>query len=297
MRARHRKVLTVLSLAVFLLIFPSFAVGDGAWTKTWEAYVAGLNDPSFPWDFGMIKAGIFSRDGSLKVTLEGAWREKICLTPRKPVAWVTHKLEPGEKLTREAGARLAKDLITLVKEGCFGSVELDIEPMPELPPWLVDFVTAVRKPLDGVFGVSLAIPTVSERTAGSTTWSVRSALKALSVADGLDLMIYDTGAATTEQYATYVRHALGFSVKASRKYLGKSITLGLPAYTDVTLKHRKGIETVDTAKRVFLEEERSVKMLCGASLRVAYYAGWTITSEEKRTAHELSEWRRRLCGR
>lgn len=285
------------TLTIFLLILPVVANGDGAWTKTAEAYLAGLSDPTFTWDFGLLKAGIFSRSGSLTITLEGAWRSKLCAASRRPTAWVTHRLETGETLTRDTASRLAKELNLLLKEGCFDGVELDVEPLKDLPDWLMVFTKELRTKLDRSFRLTMAIPTVSERTAGETTWSVRAALKLLSTVDGLDLMIYDTGAATTEAYATYVRHALGFSVKATRRFLGKTITLGLPAYADMTLKHRKGIETIDTAKRVFLEEERLVKILCGASVRVAYYSGWTITSEEMRTANELARWRLRLCGR
>lgn len=256
------------------------ACADGAWFKT------PPNGPLAPFtpDFFLLKTAAFSNGGKLKTYLGSAELKKACAAGKDVVAWVSHLLSPGEVMSPESAKRLAGELNTLLSPvPCAKGVELDVEPLEDLPPWFTLFCQTVRTHLDKRFVLTAAIPAL---------WREPSALLLLSVVDGLDFMIYDTGAKTVDEYAPTLKAAVNFAGLTE-----KTILLGLPAYPDKTKKHRPGVENIKAVTKTLEGLPQASTALCRPNLRFAYYAGWTMTDAEKREAAEFQRWRRSLCVR
>lgn len=252
-------------LALFLFVFAGVCQGTGVWFKTPAQLKA--NSP----EWALLKFGIFSRAGGLKVvsSLED------CPTPTPLFAWVTHRLSARETLSPAAGRRLGTELNEKLG-ACFSGVEINAEPMPSLAPWFLEFAKEVRAALDKKYVLHVATP---------AEWDASMRLHLLTAIDGVDLMIYDTGARNAPAYKRHVREALNFGIGAPAD---KGITFGFPAYPDKTKKHRRGVEVLANVQALLDEEPGLRRAFCGKRRRVAIYCGETMTAEESKAAALLT---------
>ncbi|MBI4404823.1 MAG: hypothetical protein HY537_11710 [Deltaproteobacteria bacterium] len=246
-------------------------------------------------DSVLLKWGVFSTNGHVKPTedignMEAACRNKIPL-----VAWISHRLSQNEQLLPEAGQRLGTELNQLLAAPCFQGVELDIEPLPEPPPWLAPFLKQLRKVLNAHFKLRLAIPPVSDTKLPGLSWLPTRALAIASECDGLDLMVYDTGLTKAFEYERLVQKSLAFARVFFERYPDKTLLLGLPAYKEKTKLHWPMVENLLTASQALEDSGADKSLICSKQLSIAFYAGWTIDIKDRPLALRIEKWRANAC--
>lgn len=252
-------------LFLCFLVAPTICLAYGAWFRTVEEMKPG----TVSWAF--VKWGIFSRSGNLKLVqpLKGC-PKSVPLT-----AWITHRISPRETLSAKAAQHLANQLNRSLGD-CFTGVELDVEPLPNLTPWFSEFAKTLRDHLDKRYRLQAAIP---------SDWPHEMSLNLLSVIDGIDLMIYDTGAKNPTEYQNQVSRALALTKKTSPE---KQLTFGFPAYQDRTKKHRPEVENLSHIESLLAARKELWQTLCGPNRKIALYAGWTAFPEEFQIAKRLT---------
>lgn len=262
----------------------------GVWEKTLRQYRL---DSTFQPSFTIVKYGVFGRSGKLKLSQDLAqdsnFASKVCLRPRVE-AWVTHRLSNGESLGSQAATVLGSELNKI--PSCIRAVELDIEPIPFPTPWLIEFLRIVRASLKDSLELRIAIPVLSPVAIRGLSWTPVQAESVLSVVDGLDIMVYDTGAKSRLEYEMLVDQTKDVALRLLVGHPKKQIVLGLPAYPDRTTFHNREIENLSVA--VGLLTGSGKDWSCRKRFRFAIYGGWTMSSKDRTIAGELGRWMK--CG-
>ena len=274
----------------------ALATPGGAWLQGPDRIPLALVDRTYVPEFHVVKTAVFSNNGTPKASHPHAQYRLTCgrEAALESHAWVTHRLSAGERLSPEAGRKLGTELTKLLKETCLSAVELDVEPMPAPPEWLVPFLKAVRATLVSDYELRLAIPPVTAAPLRGLSWRPADALRVLEAVDGLDLMLYDSGASDAAAYEKIVAEAFGFAAAVST---GKRLVLGLPAYKD---KHKPlhplDVENLSVAQTALgkLSKDKA-RLLCDGRARLAYYAHWTMDVNDRLLAKKIGEWKENIC--
>lgn len=281
----------------YLLTFSHFlkAYELGAWYKRAPEIPRALNTRFQP-SFLILKAGIFSTNGSLKIVGEPKDWKKLCSENYKLIAWLTHRLKKGQQLTSANGENLAREIAKNFSPSCFQAIELDIEPLTGEEPWLVEFLTSLKKILAGSFELRMAIPLVSEEKIAGASWKKENVRALLSHVDGIDLMLYDSGSKTKETYAALLNYNLTTAKELLNSMTGKSILVGIPAYHDRTALHKDNFENINAFISVLKSRTLAENSpLCTGQIRMALYAGWTLSPEDRNSINELKAWLEENC--
>lgn len=278
----------------FLLLFSGAwlaaeAAAVGAWwtdvpkLETWRAHAS---DPA------IVKRAIFSTKGKVR-WLPTRLESPSCGGLERAWAWVTHRLSPGERLEVAAGKALGAELAKGLGP-CYSAVQLNIEPMPAPPDWLIPFLKAVKDRLPSGVSLRLAAPPVTMVPLSGPSWRPDAAADVLRAADGLDLMLYDTGARDADSYARVLGEAGSFARHASRSEGKYRLLLGLPSYPDRTRLHDRGTENLEAAWKA-LPRLPAIAREGWCTADVAVYAGWTATAADLETLKRIGEWRKHGC--
>lgn len=277
------------SACVYLFSSLSFATSFGAWYKNPEQ--AALSEIFSP-AFHLLKIGIFSKMGVLKILHPKKKIQALCQTGTAWEGWITHRLSPGETLSKEAGETLGAALNTFSQGTCLKRMEIDLEPLKEATPWLLEFLKGVKSQAPHL-EIRLAVPALSDTPLSGFTWTKKSLESVLEVSDGADLMLYDTGLGDPKAYTRLVTEAIRFALSQTPR---KSIVLGLPAYNDKTKYHHRPAENLSSALKAlqtFSPEE--LRAVCLKKIRFAYYAGWTLVEKDRENAKNMEQWYVKTC--
>ncbi len=271
----------------FLLFFSPilYSYELGAWYKRAPEIPHALNTRFQP-SFLILKAAIFSTDGSLKVVGEpDAWK-KVCDQNYKLTGWITHRLKKSEKLSNASGEKLAQNIAKQFSSTCMRTIELDIEPLTGEEEWLSPFLAKIKQTLAGSFEVRVALP----------FWKKENAQKILEVTDGIDLMLYDSGLKTKDEYAAFLKQNLDTAKELLTHAPEKSVLVGIPAYHERTALHVDNIENIGAFLAVL--KARSLaenSKICTGHIKMALYAGWTLSPEDRNTILELKSFLDEIC--
>lgn len=270
---------------------------SGAWYQD-MSQVSIPKKAIFNPQFLVLKAGVFSKTGhftvakalnKLKLKNEGSRN-------LESIAWVTHRLSPGETLSKEAGEILGIELSKKLLGTYFTSIELDIEPLTKAESWLEPFLKGIRKNLSSSFKLRLAVPVLSPKTVSGHFWSLQDGAQAINWVDGLDVMVYDSGLKSQKEYSELFKNVFFFVMELVKQSPEKNIILGLPTYDDRTRLHDKeyeNLETVLTTLKPFTPFQ--LKYYCSGQIRFAYYAGWTLSQKDQSQHQQLEEWTNEIC--
>lgn len=212
------------------------------------------------------------------------------------MAWITHRLSPNETLSSESGKILGSEISQKLGGTCFSAVELDIEPLKKVEPWLEAFLTALKANLRPEIKLRLAVPVLSPQNIEGNFWTLEDGVKALRWVDGLDVMAYDSGIKTAQDYGHLFKNTFFFVMELNKQYPGKKIILGLPAYDDKTHLHQKeseNLEIVLSTLKPFTPFQ--LKPLCAGDIKLAYYAGWTLTAKDIQIHQQIEDWKTHAC--
>lgn len=288
-------------IALFFSLACTLVRAAGVWTANPGDLPVAFAQLHFRPDLFNLKSGAFDRNGKVKPTFPfSTYHSASCGMKYEVRAWIAHRLGKVKELKPEAGKALGTYLSSWLTGACISEYELDIEPLPEPPGWLVPFLKATRAALSPNYALRLAVPTVTPRKlpAPALSWKPDAALEVLDVVDGLDLMIYDTASSTAAQYAGVVADALDFAARAREKFPSKSLLLGFPAYrtTDPAL-HDGGIEGLAGVRTTLKDlAPAKAKVLCDPRVRMAYYPDEGVFNDkDKRLAQEIEKWKAKLC--
>lgn len=280
------------------LVFYNFKIlASGAWYQE-SQQIPKRGNSDFSPEFVILKSGVFSNQG--KLTLDPKITEKnlvsLCSRGIESIAWITHRLSPNQTLSSESGKTLGVEISKKLSGTCFSSVELDIEPLKKAEPWLEAFLTALKTSLKPETKLRLAVPVLSPQTIQGNFWSLEDGVKALRWVDGLDVMAYDSGVKTTEEYGQLFKNTFFFVMELNKQYPGKKIILGLPAYDDKTHLHQKeteNLEVVLSTLKPFTPFQ--LKPLCAGDIKLSYYAGWTLTTKDIQIHQQIEDWKTHAC--
>jgi len=269
----------------------------GAWYKEPQQISKGPKDTFFP-SFVILKIGVFSNSGDLALapTISESKISSHCDTAISSIAWVTHRLSENETLKPEAGKNLGNRLKKLLSQTCFTAVELDIEPLKEATPWLATFLKGVRETLPEKIKLRLAVPVLSPRSLEGNFWTLRDGVQAMAWVDGLDVMAYDSGAKDSSEFSEIFKNTFFFVMELIKQTPGKDIIVGLPAYQDKTKLHKLDAENLTTVLQTLKPfTPFQIKPLCNGEIKLAYYAGWTLTKKDQETHKKIEEWTHDTC--
>jgi len=273
---------------ILLLVFGSaHALGWGTWEKEFPATV---RTPA------IVKWGVFHRSGKLTTHAPTQGPSSICETKSQLFLWVTHRLSPEEALTEAAGLRLGKEIAASNFPSCTSAVELDVEPITTLTPWLIPFVRGVRKNLPPGLRLRLAVYGPSAVAIPGPHWRPEDLEKLFVEVEGLDWMLYDTGLRDKQQYREYFGRSLVLAKSWLEKYPGREILLGLPAYSDKTARHHAATENVETVLEAWKAVAGRSGGECPRGLGLALFAAWSAKASDYENAERLFQWRRQQCG-
>jgi len=261
----------------------------GAWFQTAaqidEAFREGLAPSP-----ALLKVGSFTLSGTFGAKAPETW-PAFCAQGKTAAAWVGRKLGAGESLSPSAGKRLAEQLNTALPVGCFSTVELDIEPLSDLPPWLVPFLKAVRNSLSPRFQLHVALfPPFRLR---DTFWDEKSYGAVLEVTDGIDIMLYDTALKEGSAYRAAVHDVSATAGRLLEKFPKKEIWLGLPTYQDRTELHFASVENLQNVLLAWKAAPPAV--LCAENFKIIYFAGYAMKETDRVASEELKAWRASRC--
>jgi len=261
----------------------------GAWFQSTaqidEAFRAGLApSPS------LLKVGSFTLNGTFGAKAPETW-PAFCAKGKPAAAWVARKLGAGETLSVPAGKRLAEQLNTALPSGCFSTVELDIEPMNDLPPWLVPFLKAVRQSLSPRFQLHVALePPFRLR---DSFWDEKSYAAVLEATDGIDIMLYDTALKEAAAYRAVVHDVSATVGRLLETFPKKEIWLGLPTYQDRTELHFASVENLHNVLLAWKAAPPAI--LCAGNFKIVYFAGYDMKESDRIASEELKAWRASRC--
>lgn len=274
-----------------LALWPVCGVGSfGVWAR---ADKTPFNTARFEPDFTILKLGAFSNSGVLKPLLTNAQLGDQCARRKRIDVWVAHKIGATETISGGAGERLGKQLNQILGPSCVEAVELDIEPMPMIPPWFLNFLGHVRRSLAPRFRLHLAVPLITTDAIPGPHWPAHEVVTLLQALDGIDIMAYDTGAQSPGEYSQWLAHSVRSLGAHLDHFSNKVITLGLPAYHDRTALHSNANESPLAALTALMQLNPA--LTCRAGVRYAFYAEWTMTPNDRTMAARLVKWRKNGC--
>jgi hypothetical protein len=109
-------------------------------------------------------------------------------------------------------------------------------------------------------------------------------------------MAYDSGAKTSKEYEEVFKNIFFFVMELIKQSPEKTIIVGLPAYSDKTPLHLEEAENLNsvlnTLKPFTLFQ---LKPVCQGEIRLAYYAGWTLSSKDREIQKQIEDWRNDVC--
>ena len=276
-------------------VFTHLAQASGAWYQNFSQVPYPLN-PDFDPEFIILKAGIYSKEGALKWVLDQKDSKNLCSSKREAYAWVTHRLSGNESLSVEAGTKLGANLKKALANTCFKGIEIDMEPLDAKSAWLPGFLKALKSSLDPALRLHLAIPALSAHKIPGSYWDLSSGVAILEIIDGLDVMLYDTGLASSKDYGALFKNAFFFAMELVKLGPEKKITLGLPTYKDKTKLHQLNAENlspiVETLKPF---TPFQLKHYCLGNVRFSYYAGWTLDKTDLTNHRMIKDWKSQVC--
>lgn len=278
-----------------VLSFKAFA--SGAWYRDTVEIIKETKDGFTP-QFVILKLGAFSQKGELSTS--SSFTEKNikihCSKEIESIAWVTHRLSSGETLPEASGKTLGGQLSKILKGSCVSAIEIDIEPLPQAESWLEPFLKALKDNLPSQLKLRLAVPVLSPKTIAGNFWSLIDGVKALQWVDGLDVMAYDSGAKSSKEYEETFKNTFFFVMELIKQSPGKTIIVGVPAYSDKTQLHREEAENLNsvlTTLKPFTPFQ--LKPFCRGEIRLAYYSGWTLSPKDKEIHKQIEEWKNGVC--
>ncbi len=277
-----------LLLGVF---FSGMILGEGVWSKS--VGTTSETEKGFKPESILLKTAVFGRNGNVRSLLKQGAQDLNCGQAVNYDAWVVHRLSKGEELTASTGVALAKNLTALLVGKCFRAIEINVEPMPTPPGWLVDFLRAIRKELPAKWAVRLAVPMLTSENIPGPHWTAEQLQSVLDVTDGVDIMAYDTGAKSPQEYQLWLTSAVTQASQLLAKNPRKEIWIGLPAYYDRTPLHRSSAESSTVAVEAILKLPPVTA--CNPRLGFAFYALWTMTESDRTMATNLRRWRDHGC--
>ena len=262
----------------------------GVWARTDKTpYTMARFSP----DFSILKLGAFANSGVFKPVLNNEQIRQECARRKRIDGWIGHRLKPNEVLSPGAGQRLGEQLNTLLTKTCVEAVELDIEPLPTVPPWLAKFLGRVRRGMDTQFRLHLAVPMITVRAIPGPHWTAREAVALMPPLDGIDVMAYDTGATSADEYQEWLYQAVHSLGAYFDRLSQKVITIGLPAYHDRTALHSSNSESLLSALTALTRLDPA--LVCRTGVRFAFYAEWTMRPEDRTMAARLVRWKKNGC--
>lgn len=281
----------------YLLLFSRFlfAYELGAWYKRAPEIPRALNTRFSP-TFLILKAGIFGANGSIKTVGEVKDWKKLCSENYKLTAWLTHRLKKSQQLSPSDAENLGREIARNFSSTCFQAIELDIEPLTGEEPWLSEFLKKLKMTLADSYQIRMAIPLLSEEKTTGLSWKKEQAKKLLSHIDGIDLMLYDSGSKTKEAYASLLEYNLTAAKDILVTSSDKSVLLGIPAYHDRTALHKDNIENINAF--ISALKARSLadnSPICTGKIKMAFYAGWTLSPEDRNSISDLKSWLEENC--
>ncbi len=245
--------------------------------------------------FLILKTGIFSKSGNLKTVGEASQWKSLCDKDYRLIAWVTHRLGKKDSLSVTAAELLGNDLNKALTKSCFSAVELDIEPLTGNEEWLVEFLTQLKSTLSPKLKLRLAVPFIAENSQASS-WKKAAARKILSAIDGLDVMLYDSGSQNSADYLKLLTENIRLANQWASEKPEKTIYLGIPAYHERTKLHLDNFENIAS----FIQAGKSllpndVTKICTGNVALSFYAGWTLSPEDRKSIDELKKWLSETC--
>jgi len=280
------------------LILYSFKTwASGAWYQATRQIPQDKGAKFIP-EFVILKVGIFSKQGRLTITPEASKTslKTHCKTGTPTIAWITHRLSAGEQLNENAGKLLGSEISKALEPACFSAIELDIEPLSQAETWLEPFLKGVKLSLRSNFELRLAIPVLSPKSVPGHYWTLQDGVKALQWVDGLDIMAYDSGVKTSEEYKELFKNTFFFVMELNKQSPEKKIIVGLPAYPDKTKLHsveKENLESILSTLKSFTPFQ--LKPYCKGDIRFSFYAGWTLSPKDIETHQQMKDWKNETC--
>lgn len=278
---------------ILVLALSNTLYATGAWYKTPKQILDSKKQGYTP-AFVLLKAAVFSKDGAIRKTLTQKERKDHCLTNVRTTAWVTHRLSKGETLSKNAGQRLGRELSAYLVNSCFSKVELNIEPIEKVEPWLLEFLFGVKSELKAL-QLHLAVPALSPQKLLGPSWDIGDVKLALAQTDGLDFMLYDTGITSDKDYISLVTNAVRESLALLLAHRDKTLILGLPTYHDKTKFHQKSETLANAFSALKNFSPLELEPICAGRLQIAYYAGWTMQATERAVSNQIRGWKQAIC--
>jgi hypothetical protein len=293
----------ILHSLLILIATGSTAHATGLWVKSPGNLTIYAATRYFVPDVFFVKTAVFGRAGDLHLIHTFEALVDTCGKKFQTAAWVTHWLAADESLKTSSAKTFAENLNAQLLGTCFTSIQIDLEPLPEPPPWLVPWLKEVRRLLSPSYALTLAIPTVTPRKLEAPTWTPEQAKSVVDVIDGLDLMIYDTGVTTDADYGKLLVEAFDFAETVMKSGPKKIVTLGLPAYKAGNPKvHNIEVENLSVAKILLRSvAKEKARILCDtARARISYYPDWSgdapsIDDKDKLNTKDIEKWKIELC--
>ncbi len=241
-----------------------------------------------------LKVGVFSKRGLLKKLFSDLEIKQACSSEFLLQGWVTHRLSQNDTLSIESGKKLGKSLSQLSDSSSLKAFELDIEPMHSIPKWLNGFLSGLKNECPHI-EIRLATPPLFKKPISGIAWN-EELDTILSVLDGVDFMLYDSGINDFKTYEDLIIHNISEIKRALKKWPNKKFYLGLPAYKDKTKLHNLKIENLNVIKRIlFSLPDELKKFLCIKNIDFSYYSLWTIDKNDISEIKLIEEWRKKEC--
>lgn len=281
-------------LATLTASRPVWAVpGWGAWIREHDATAYDLGKKAAEPAFLVMKAGIFDKRGNLKIVADYDRVLGFCRKNVEMHAWVTYRIGAETQLTRSAGQTLGGHLNILLDRSCFQSVELDIEPLNAPAPGMLEFIEEVRRTMRADRKLFLALPPVMPPEPKGLAWKEADMKTVLDRVDGIDFMLYDTGLDKPD-YVKVLRRAAGLA----KGNPSKQFRMGLPAYYDPGRKlHPLNVENTTVAVEGLRQLMPEIgETLCSPSVRILYYAYWTLTREDLENVRLFDNYLKERCA-
>ncbi len=183
-----------------------------------------------------------------------------------------------------------KEIAGVLRVTSQSEIHLDVEPLFPVDE-SINFFSYLRQHLHGV-KIGVAAPKlllkefpVSEEVR-KDFWDVNELERLCFVVDELVVMYYDTGFYKISDYIKYLRQSL-VKLSAVAAQGGCSVTAGIPAYYQPTVKHNPAVENVKNALKGVLEAFSEPSFFTPSFVGVAVYS---LSHIDKTEAEELSKF-------
>ncbi len=282
----------------FLLLCLTHAHGLGVWHINVDELDAIIGDLTFSPDFIIARVGGFDDTGVIKYPGPLTALQEACGKKVPIHSWMYYEIPPEKPVTTKAGRLLGAQINQDLFGTCFNVVHIDIEPLFHPPPWLVPFLEAVKSKLTAEkTELFFDIPAVTDLKLRSYNWNKEEAKSILKVADGISIMLWDTGLSEVPKYERVLRDSVEFAIEAHKEFPKKTILFSLPAYVNgIANYHFIPVENLRVVKNFLpkLPIEKA-KIFCSDRVPLSITAWWQMTSIDKITAKEIRKWQTDLC--